>query len=60
MRTVSDYVHPNPARAKVLDAGATVSAVADPEGWARHSVRADMGNCKGGAQGTDAPYLPSR
>ena len=51
-------MHLNPARAKVLDTGATVSAVAYPEGRARHSVRADAGNSKGSAQRTDAPYLP--
>jgi hypothetical protein len=47
--------HPNIA--KVFDEGATESAVADPEGRARHSVRADVGNSEGGAQRTDAPCL---
>src|SRR5881396_76611 len=46
--------HPNIA--KIFDAGITESAVPDPEGRARHSVRAEPEQSDSGAQGTDAPY----
>src|SRR5262245_1908654 len=46
--------HPNIA--KVLDAGTTETIVQEPEGRARHSVRAAARPSETGAQGTDAPY----
>jgi hypothetical protein len=46
--------HPNIAR--VFDAGVTEHAAHEPEGGARHSVRAESPSSESGAQGTDAPY----
>ncbi|MCI0537800.1 MAG: hypothetical protein L0Z50_21510, partial [Verrucomicrobiales bacterium] len=46
--------HPNIA--KIFDAGTTECTIHEPEGGARHSVRAEAQPEESGAQGTDAPY----
>jgi eukaryotic-like serine/threonine-protein kinase len=48
--------HPNIA--KIFDAGTTESIVHEPQGRARHSVRAVAQPSGSGARRTDAPYQP--